>query len=196
MTVEQAATVNSLVDKKENASSKAEKKKAASKLAAFHERHVDHTVGFTQQLEEQTGVESRLTILGHLQRGGTPSAADRLLATRLGTACAEMLKENIFGVMVAARGDSVQPVPLEEVAGKKNLIPSGSFLDSFGQVGGNLYGRLTKETVGPDHDYLESTRKQVAISSPEFALRLLSGRLLTRSGILQAKTQTNSGQNP
>ncbi len=124
MTVKQAATVNSLVDKKEHASSKSEKKKAASKLNAFHQRHLDHTVGLTQRLEEETGIESRLTILGHLQRGGTPSAADRLLATRLGTGCAEMLKENIFGVMIAARGDSVQAVPLEEVAGKKNLVPS------------------------------------------------------------------------
>ena len=123
MTIEQAATVNSLAEEKENASNKAERKKAALALKDFHERHVDHTVGITQQLEEQTGIESRLTILGHLQRGGTPSAADRILATRLGTACAEMLNKNIFGVMVAARGDGVEAVPLEEVANKRKLVP-------------------------------------------------------------------------
>ena len=123
MTIEQAATVNSLAEQKENAGSKAERKKAASELKEFHERHVDHTLGITQQLEAQTGIESRLTILGHLQRGGTPSAADRVLATRLGTACAELLDQNRFGVMVAARGDGVEAVPLEEVAGKRKLVP-------------------------------------------------------------------------
>ena len=59
-----------------------------------------------------------MTILGHLQRGGTPSAADRLLATRLGTACADLIQQGVYGVMVAARGDGAQPVPLDQVAGK------------------------------------------------------------------------------
>jgi 6-phosphofructokinase len=77
----------------------------------------------TQQLERLTGQESRLTILGHLQRGGTPSAADRLLATRLGTSCAEYLSQEMAGVMIAARGDGVEPVPLEVVSGKKKLVP-------------------------------------------------------------------------
>ena len=70
-----------------------------------------------------TGQESRLTILGHLQRGGTPSPADRLLGTRLGASCAELLHRNAYGVMLAARGDGVAPVPLEEVAGKKKFVP-------------------------------------------------------------------------
>ena len=48
--------------------------------------HKGNTLRLAEDLEELTGLESRLTILGHLQRGGTPSAADRLLATRLGTA--------------------------------------------------------------------------------------------------------------
>ena len=77
----------------------------------------------SKQIGQVTGQESRLTILGHLQRGGTPSAADRLLATRLGTSCAELLSQEVYGVMVAARGDGVEPVPLEEVAGKKKLVP-------------------------------------------------------------------------
>ncbi len=63
-----------------------------------------------------------MTILGHLQRGGTPSAADRLLATRLGTSCAEAISQDRYGVMIAARGDGVEPVPLEQVAGKKKLV--------------------------------------------------------------------------
>ena len=58
-----------------------------------------------RQLEELTHLESRVTILGYLQRGGIPSPVDRLLATRLGGACADLIHDNVFGVMVAARGD-------------------------------------------------------------------------------------------
>jgi 6-phosphofructokinase 1 len=75
------------------------------------------------QLEHLTKLESRVTILGYVQRGGTPSAADRLLATRLGTACADLVQEGVFGVMVAARGDGAVPVPLEKVAGKIRTVP-------------------------------------------------------------------------
>ncbi len=57
------------------------------------------------------------------QRGGTPSPADRLLATRLGTSCAELLSRGLSGVMIAARGDGAEPAPLEEVAGKKKFVP-------------------------------------------------------------------------
>lgn len=123
LTVEQAATIAKLAERTENAKDKKERKKAAAALEEFHAQHVDHTVKLTAQLEELTGIESRLTILGHLQRGGTPSAADRLLATRLGTACAEFLHEQTYGTMVAARGDGVQAVPLEDVAGKTRLVP-------------------------------------------------------------------------
>jgi 6-phosphofructokinase 1 len=83
----------------------------------------DKTLRLSRQLEQLTGLESRVTILGHLQRGGTPSAADRLLATRLGTTCAELIDRGIFGVMVAARGERAEPVPLEEVVGKVKLVP-------------------------------------------------------------------------
>jgi 6-phosphofructokinase 1 len=70
-----------------------------------------------------TGLESRITILGHLQRGGTPSAADRILATRLGTACIKAIEKKQFGVMVAARGESTELVPLEEVVGLRRTVP-------------------------------------------------------------------------
>ena len=76
-----------------------------------------------KKLEELTGLESRVTILGHLQRGGSPSAADRLLATRLGTAAARLVDEGKFGVMVAAKGKKAVPVPLEKVVGKRKIVP-------------------------------------------------------------------------
>jgi len=80
-------------------------------------------VRLTRQLEALTHLESRVTILGHLQRGGTPSATDRLLASRLGTACAELVNAGVFGVMVAARGDGTEPVPLDQVAGHRKVVP-------------------------------------------------------------------------
>ena len=70
-----------------------------------------------------TGLESRLTILGHYQRGGTPSAADRMLATRLGSACVDYIVEGKFGVMVAVDGEGTKAVPLEKVVGNKKLVP-------------------------------------------------------------------------
>jgi len=89
-----------------------------------------------QRLEELTRLESRVTSLGHLQRGGSPSAADRLLATRLGTLCAELIAEGRYGVMVAVHGADCVPVPLEEVAGKKKLVPlNHSWIQSARLVG-------------------------------------------------------------
>ncbi len=86
-------------------------------------QQVGHAMHLAEQLERLTGLESRVTILGYLQRGGTPSAGDRLLATRLGTACAALIREGIYGVMVAARGDGTEPVPLEAVVGKRKIVP-------------------------------------------------------------------------
>ncbi len=81
------------------------------------------TLALSEELERRTTLESRVTILGHLQRGGTPSAADRLLATRLGAAAAEVINEGRFGVMIASRGETAEPVPLEEVVGKRKTVP-------------------------------------------------------------------------
>jgi len=94
------------------------------------------TMEVAHQLELMTGLEARITILGYLQRGGTPSAADRLLATRLGTACTDYIKKGQFGVMVAARGDGTEPVPLEMVAGKLKMVPlDHSWINSARSVG-------------------------------------------------------------
>ena len=65
-----------------------------------------------------------MTILGYVQRGGIPCAADRLLASRLGTAAAYAVGKGQFGVMVAARGEDTELVPLAEVAGQLKLVPT------------------------------------------------------------------------
>ncbi len=107
----------------ENSVDKETKKSAKRRLAKLLQKRRNHTMELGTQLEELTGQETRATILGYLQRGGTPSAADRLLATRLGSACAKFILEGTYGVMVAARGDQAVPVPLQEVAGKNKLVP-------------------------------------------------------------------------
>ncbi|MFQ5948428.1 MAG: 6-phosphofructokinase [Acidimicrobiia bacterium] len=65
-------------------------------------------------IEEGTSFETRVTILGHIQRGGTPTAFDRVLATRFGVAAADLAATGASGVMVALRGDRITPVPLHE----------------------------------------------------------------------------------
>jgi 6-phosphofructokinase 1 len=109
---------------------------AKTKMAEMTAQHAGNTLRLAEKLEELTGLETRLTILGHLQRGGTPSAADRLLATRLGTACAEYVSKGVFGVMIGARGEGARPVPLEEVAGNLKTVPlDHQWIDCARRVG-------------------------------------------------------------
>jgi 6-phosphofructokinase 1 len=81
------------------------------------------TLRLAQQLEKLTGLEARLTILGHLQRGGTPSAADRILATRLGTVAADLIARKQYGVLVASHGEGTRTVKIEDCAGKVKTVP-------------------------------------------------------------------------
>lgn len=76
-----------------------------------------------RELQSKTGVEARVTSLGHVQRGGSPSPFDRLLCTRLGTKAGELLAARHFNVMVAVKGNRCEPVPLKDVAGLKRTVP-------------------------------------------------------------------------
>ena len=115
------------------------KRSAEALVQRLEAAHSDHTLRLARRLEKLTGLEARVTILGHLQRGGTPSAADRVLATRLGTACAELVQQGKFGVMVASRGDTTKPMPIAEVVGKRKLVPlDHSWLRSARLVGTSL----------------------------------------------------------
>ncbi len=103
---------------------KAQKKKRGRVEREANSLEVESTsVRLARQLQNTIGLETRVTALGHLQRGGVPSPTDRLLATRLGTACAELIEKEVFGVMVAVRGEKCVPVPLEEVAGRRKTVP-------------------------------------------------------------------------
>jgi 6-phosphofructokinase 1 len=139
MSVEEATAMREAEEGKVKADGKQEKKRAKARLREIEGTRGNHTLKLAMQLEALTGLASRVTILGHLQRGGTPSAADRLLATRLGSACADLIRENRFGVMVAARGEGVEAVPLEQVAGRRKPIPlDHPWIETARSVGTNL----------------------------------------------------------
>jgi 6-phosphofructokinase 1 len=97
--------------------------KARQTLALIDQEAKNQTANLAKDLEGLTGLESRVTILGHVQRGGTPSPTDRLLATRLGTACADFIAEGTTGVMVAMQNNECVPVPIEDVAGNRKTVP-------------------------------------------------------------------------
>jgi 6-phosphofructokinase 1 len=75
------------------------------------------------ELEHLTGKEARSVVLGHLQRGGAPTAFDRILATRFGAAAVECLMNGIFDHMVAFHPPNIVPVPLADIVGKTRTIP-------------------------------------------------------------------------
>jgi phosphofructokinase-like protein len=74
------------------------------------------------EIESRTGFETRVTILGHVQRGGTPTAFDRVLATRFGIAAIDAVHDGAFGQMVALQGGQIVRVPLQEAVGTLKLV--------------------------------------------------------------------------
>jgi len=81
-----------------------------------------------RQLEDVTGKETRVTVLGHLQRGGSPTPYDRILATRYGTGAVKLIMDGCFGEMVCLTGSTISSVPLREAAGKIRQVPLDSDL--------------------------------------------------------------------
>jgi phosphofructokinase-like protein len=79
-------------------------------------------VTLEKEIEERTGFETRMTILGHVQRGGTPLAYDRVLGTRFGVAAADAVADGDFGKMVALRGQAIERVPLQEALAEPKLL--------------------------------------------------------------------------
>lgn len=117
-----AAIRDSMVSQMSSSASSV-KKSIKKKLKEFEGARAGGTAQLASTLTRLTGLESRITILGHVQRGGTPTPTDRLLATRLGTACADYIAEGTHGVLVAARGETTEAVPLKNVAGKTKKVP-------------------------------------------------------------------------
>jgi 6-phosphofructokinase 1 len=92
-----------------------------------------------RQLQTLARTEVRVTALGHVQRGGEPTAHDRLLATQLGVKAAMLLAEGRYNVMVAYRGTTCVPVPLEQIVGVRNVVPlDHPWIEAALSVGTNL----------------------------------------------------------
>jgi 6-phosphofructokinase 1 len=87
-------------------------------------------------VEQETGMETRVTVLGHIQRGGSPLTTDRILATRFGVAAAELAWEGRYGFMVALKGTAVTAVPLEEATRQPSRVPpDGQLVHAARSVG-------------------------------------------------------------
>ncbi|PSQ94425.1 MAG: 6-phosphofructokinase, partial [Bacteroidetes bacterium QH_2_63_10] len=99
------------------------------------------------QLREHLDSSIRTTVLGHMQRGGTPTAQDRNLATAFGTRAATLAAEGTTGVMVAIQGDTFTKVPLEEVADEHRTVPLDDPLLASGLAVGTSFG--VKDTEVP-----------------------------------------------
>ena len=81
-------------------------------------------------IEQRTGIEARATVLGHVQRGGSPTAFDRVLATRTGIAGADAVLHGEWGTMAGLHGDAIKLVPLEEAVGKLKTVPAERYAEA------------------------------------------------------------------
>ncbi len=100
-------------------------KERVSEVDAFgHVRLDKRGVGevLAKEIERRTGFETRVTVLGHLQRGGSPSVTDRINGTRFGVAAVELIKEGRFGYMPALKGNKIVPVRLADAVGKTKTV--------------------------------------------------------------------------
>jgi len=126
VSIEDVARLQKLKKKKRKADQKGDKKqlkKIEKEQNDLHRCRSNNTLDLSRRLERLTGLESRITILGHLQRGGTPSAFDRVLATQLGAACTGAIREEQFGVMIALHNNITKRVPLEKIVGRRKTVP-------------------------------------------------------------------------
>jgi 6-phosphofructokinase 1 len=80
-----------------------------------------------REIEERTGYETRTTVLGHIQRGGTPTAFDRVLATRLGVAAIDAVTDGRWGTMASLRGQRIELVPLGEAVAELRTVPDEDY---------------------------------------------------------------------
>jgi 6-phosphofructokinase 1 len=101
------------------------------------------------QLQEKTGKETRYVVLGHLQRGGAPTAFDRVLATRFGGKAVELLKRGVFGRMVANNPPDIVHVPLADVVGKTKTVPLDFDLIKTARAIGVAFGDDLGVAKGP-----------------------------------------------
>ena len=105
----------------------------------------------TGEIEKNLGVEARVTVLGHVQRGGAPSALDRLIGTAFGKVAVDLIAQETYGVMVAWHNNAVTTVPLEQVFADSPLLidPQGFWVETARSLGIYLGEELNCENITP-----------------------------------------------
>jgi 6-phosphofructokinase 1 len=104
---------------------------SSGKLDSFgHVQFGGVGVLLASEIEKRTGKEARCTVLGHVQRGGTPTAFDRVLATRFGLHAVQAVRDEAFGQMVALRGTDIVRVPLAEATASLKLVPAERYAEA------------------------------------------------------------------
>lgn len=93
-----------------------------------------------KRIEDETGLETRVTVLGHVQRGGSPTAFDRILATRFGTVAMQAMSNGEFDVMASLKQNTVVTVPLASAVGRQRLVPLDSQLIFAAKAVGTCFG--------------------------------------------------------
>jgi len=115
-------------------------RKVEDEVLAYHAVQEPMASRLARQLQDLTGVEARVTSLGHVQRGGIPTAFDRALCTLLGAKAVELLAEGRFNQMIAYRGGTCVPVPLEEIVGQRKIVPQDHPFITAGRGIGSCFG--------------------------------------------------------
>ena len=125
------AVAEGAISKEDAALSKKELKAKRKKMAY---PSISYEIG--AQIQEKTGQEVRITVPGHMQRGGEPCPYDRVLSTRLGAAAAQLIIKEKYGYMVGMVNGETVPVPLSEVAGKLKMVdPKASIIQEIKEMG-------------------------------------------------------------
>jgi 6-phosphofructokinase 1 len=123
------------VTTKESKMKKKEFKKERAKM-----KHSSVSYRLAHEINEELGLETRVTIPGHQQRGGTPSPYDRILATKLGAYAAELIANRDYGKTISIVNKKLWATPLEEVAGKLKLVDKDNILISTGRLINTSFG--------------------------------------------------------
>jgi len=121
------------ISAKEAAMDKKDRKK-------YHESNPSAAYRIANEIYEETGMETRATVLGYMQRGGIPSSSDRVLATCLGTAAVELLAKGIYGRMVALIGNDIGSVDLTIPEGKVKSVPVDHYMIDAAKAVGTCMG--------------------------------------------------------
>ncbi len=125
------AVAEGAISKEDAALSKKEYKKKVAKSA-----YPSVSYELAAQIAERSGVECRVTVPGHMQRGGAPNAYDRILCTQLGAAAGEAIMDKDYGNMIGMVDGSTKRVPLEKVAGKLKVVdPDGKMIKEMKSMG-------------------------------------------------------------